>query len=107
MNAVDEYIRMADSWGAALENEDSDTANALYDQIMDMYQHLCQTGQENALFDRVANVGDAACFWIAGHLKKKDRLKAIKVYDRLTRSPYPFLSLSAEYILKELAERDA
>ena len=102
MNAVDEYIRLAESWGASLEDGDSDTANLLYDRIQDAFQYLCQTKQEKPLFDRADSVNDAACFCIASHIKENDHSRAVTLYERLTRSSQPFISMSAKHILSEL-----
>jgi hypothetical protein len=102
MNLVDNYIRLADAWGASMQQGDSKTANRLHDRIQEIFQQLCQRQQEQALFDKADTATDAPCFWIASHLKDRDRSRAIALYQRLARSSEPFVSLSAEYILAEL-----
>jgi hypothetical protein len=102
MNAVDEYIRLADAWGASMEDGDSDAANSLHDRIQEVFQYLCQTKHENDLFDRTDTTNDAACFFIASHLKERDQRRAIGLYERLTRSSQPFVAMSAKYILSEM-----
>jgi hypothetical protein len=105
MNAVDEYIRLAESWGASMQDGDSDTANSLYDRIQQAFQRLCQMNQENELFDRADTTSDAACLFIASHLKERDQPRAIKLYQRLARSSEWFVAMSAQHILSEAAAR--
>ena len=102
MGPVDEYIRLAGAWGVALESGDSDTANLLHDRIQKIFQDISQTQQANALFDRADATSDAACFFIASHLKESDRSRAIRLYQRLTHSSLPFVGLSAKHALKEM-----
>jgi hypothetical protein len=100
MNSIEEYFRLAEEWGAFMSEGDSDNANRLHQQIQDVFQKILKEKKENDLFDRVDTVGDVACFWIASHLKKANPSKARTLYDRLCRSSYPFVSLSAKWILK-------
>lgn len=102
MNPVDEYIRLAESWGTSMDDGDSDTANSLYDRIQEAFHRLCQMNQENELFDRADATNDAACFFIASHLKERDQPRAIRLYERLTRSSQWFVAMSAEHILSEM-----
>jgi hypothetical protein len=103
MNDIDEYIQLADAWGAAIENEDSNTANSLHDRAQGLFQYLRETNQEKALFDRADTTTDAACFFIASHLKERDQRKAASLYERLARSSLPFIAMSSKQILNEMA----
>jgi hypothetical protein len=102
MNQVDEYLQLATKWGEALENGDSDAANVLYDRIQGLFQHLCDAKQEEALFGKAEFVRDAACLFIASHLKDRDPSRAMRLYQRLTQSDLPFVSLSAKHALIDL-----
>ena len=103
MNGVDDYIRLAGAWGASMEDGDSDTANSLHDRVQEIFRRVCQTNQQNALFDRADTTNDAACFFIASHLKDMDPSRARRLYGRLAHSPLPFVAMSAKHILGEMA----
>jgi len=103
MNAVDEYIRLADAWERSMEEGDSDTANTLHDRLLEVFQSISRKKQEDALFDRADTTNDAACFFIASHLKERDARRALGLYERLIRSPHPFIVMSAKHIVKEMA----
>lgn len=102
MNAIDNYIRLAEAWGVSLENGESSTANSLHDRIQDIFQYLCRTKQENGLFERADTVSGAACFFIASHLKERDPSRATRLYERLTSASLPFVGLSAKQALSEM-----
>ena len=85
-----------------MEDGDSDTANSWHDRIQEVFQYLCQTKQENVLFDRADTTNDAACLFIASHLKGRDQRRAIRLYERLADSPLPFVAMSAKHIVKAL-----
>jgi hypothetical protein len=101
---IEEYIRLADSWVAAMRDEDPDLANSIHDQIQSVFCGISSLGQEDALFSRLESANEAAKFFIASHLKHKDAAKARGLYRQLSRSSDPFISISAEYILKELGK---
>jgi len=103
MNAVDKYIQLAEAWVVSIEDGDSDTANSLYDRIHELFQEIRRSGQEEALFNRADTVDDAACFFIASHIKENNQRRAIMLYERLTRSPQPFVAMSAKTIVSEAA----
>jgi hypothetical protein len=102
MNAIDEYIALADAWGASMDDCDSETANALHDRIHEVFQCICQNKRENDLFDRAGTTSDAACLFIASNLKDRDRKRAMSLYKRLTGSPRPFVAMSARQILDDM-----
>ena len=102
MNLVDDYIRLTIAWGASLQDGDSEMANSLHDRIQVVFQDLCQRQQEDALFDKADTVNDATCFFIASHLKERDRPRAVMLYERLARSSQPFVALSAKHILSDI-----
>jgi hypothetical protein len=98
-SAVDRYIELAESWGNAMNEPDSTTANALYDKIQPVYQEILKSRQETDLFDRADAASDPVAFFIASHMKEQDRERAIKHYERLAQSPFPFVAVSAQVIL--------
>jgi hypothetical protein len=102
MDRIDEYVRLARSWGELMEEGDSDLANALYERVERQFQQITQANQEKQLFDRAESTNDAACFFIASHLGKRDPFRARKLYERLVHSSKPFIAMSAEHILREL-----
>lgn len=102
MSTIDEYIRLASDWGSAMDEGDSDKANLLHDHIQKLFEHIRETQNEWALFEQAGQVGDEACFFIASHLKDRDKARAIALYSRLEQSSKPFVAVSAKYILKEL-----
>src|SRR5258708_6373598 len=107
MNAVDEFIRLAETWGAALEAGDSETANALHERLRSLFGQISRLKHEADLFDHVDRANDAACFCIASFVKERDQPLAIKLYERLAKSSQPLIAMLAEHILRELAAEKA
>ena len=102
MSNIDMYIEVADSWGEAMNEGDSDKANELHDKIQEIFKDICQNGNENALFERIDKVSNSTLFFIASHIKERDQDKAIPIYESLMKSSEPFIAISAKYILKEI-----
>ena len=98
---------LADEWGAEFDFGDSNASNRLHDELQKTFSDIRISQREHELFDRVNRVGDAASFWIASHMKEANLPQARSVYERLTRSRSPSIALSAEYILKEMADDQA
>ena len=105
MEAIDEYIRLAEAWGTALEAGDSEAANSLHDRIQGLFQRVRQAKQDVTLFERADTVSDAPCFFIASHLKESDPPRAIRLYQRLVQSSLPFIALSARHALADMSTR--
>lgn len=89
-----------------MEDGESDSANAIYEQVRESFRRLVDSGREKELFDRVDWVSDAAALFIASHIKERDASKAVKVYERLAQSSQPFTALSAQHILREMRTTD-
>jgi len=102
MSAVDIYVQLAESWGRAMEEGDSDAANSLHERIQKVFQEICDLQQKAALFDRADSASDAVCFFITSHLRERDPERALRLYQRLNLSVLPFVSLSTHCILNEM-----
>jgi len=97
---IDDYVELAQSWGSAMEQGDSATANPLHDKIQTAFQVIRTAGRERELFDRANTCSDAVRFFIASHLKESDPSSARELYEILSDSPLPYVAVSSRYICK-------
>jgi hypothetical protein len=102
MTDLQDYLDLADAWTQAMMDGDSGTANAICDRVEACFQTLCEMNLEEDMFNRADQAGDGAVFFIASHLKRFDKARAISIYRRLLKSAYPFIAISSKYILKEM-----
>jgi hypothetical protein len=102
MNEIREFFRLVDEWSRLMDDGNAEAANVLYDRINAIYKIIVNARQEVELFGRAHDANDAACLFIASHIKDYDRAKAIALYQRLLRSPQPFIVMSAQAILEEM-----
>src|SRR6056297_3489356 len=103
-NLVDDYLRLAAQWAAAMSEGESDKANAIHDKVQLLYNDIVEAGEEDPLLSCADSETDAVRFFIASHLKERDAKRAAEMYERLVGSDLPFIAVSARYILREIQQ---
>jgi len=108
-NLVTDYLQLAREWGEIMdrgEPEASKDANDLYDRIQRTFDMIRDSGQEQILFGQAVSEDDPVQFCIASHIKEQDVPRAIELYQHLADSRFPFVKVSASWILRDLTRGD-